>query len=342
MRLPHHNAHPGARVTAHCFSKGRPRSRMNPADASRTALATSMMRSVHSRADPAPLLDDPWGERLVPESVQLAIRQRAVERMGLEPGAKTPTSPDAALVQYLRANPAYPGVIVRSRYTEDALQAAAAHGITQYVLIGAGFDSFACRRPAWADRLSICEVDHPATQSLKLRRLAECGVPSSDSVHYVAADLSQEGLEAALSRSPFQCNQPAFFSWLGVTVYLSRAANLTTLRAIGSCSAPGSELVFSYSDQAVFDPAFVGTESFRALWNRVSAIGEAFLSGFDPKTLGDELWGAGLELLEDLDGAQAIARYDRAGANHFRSAPHSHIAHARVTGARSLPAHSPR
>jgi methyltransferase (TIGR00027 family) len=83
-------------------------------------------------------------------------------------------------------------------------------------------------------------VDHPATQQLKRERLRHCGIAESDDVHFVAADLSEETLQSALARSSFDPAQPAFFSWLGVTVYLTREANLATLRAIATVRRRGA------------------------------------------------------------------------------------------------------
>src|ERR1700727_1567626 len=101
--------------------------------ASRTALATSLMRAAHTRLDPHPLIDDPWGDRLVPESVKRFV-----------------TSAGESLDESLRRNASYANVIMRTRFAEDALQTAVAKGVSQYVLIGAGFDSFSLRRPACA------------------------------------------------------------------------------------------------------------------------------------------------------------------------------------------------
>ena len=304
---------------------------MNPSKASQTALATSLMRALHTRSDPAPLLDDPWGDRLVPETVRAGLRERAMAR--LEPAQRAEAAPDKVLDAAIRANAAYADVILRSRYTEDMLKAAVERGVTQYVLIGAGFDSFLCRRPAWAENLKIYEVDHPATQQLKRQQLQQCDVPESDAVHFVAADLSEETLQSALSRSSFQPTQPTFFSWLGVTVYLTREANLATLRAIASIAPAGSELVFTYVDEAVLQPGHVGTEAFNKLRSDVSSVGESFLSGFDPATLGPLLLETGLLLLEDLGGNQAVARYDAAGVHGLRWAGAGHLAHARVVSA---------
>src|SRR5258708_6496810 len=144
--------------------------------ASITALATSLMRAIHTRLDPDPLIVDPWGDRLVPESIREAFCLSALAKMDAEARAQALASPDSIVDVALRASAAYANVITRTRYTEDALCAAVAKGIRQYVMIGAGFDSFALRRPAFAADMQVYEIDHPATQGLKRQRLKECGL----------------------------------------------------------------------------------------------------------------------------------------------------------------------
>lgn len=278
--------------------------------ASRTALATSLMRAAHTRLDPYPLIDDAWGDRLVPESVKRAL-----------------ASSNAILDESLMRSRSYPNVVMRTRYAEDALQAAVASGVRQYVLIGAGFDSFSLRLPKFAANLQIFEIDFPATQKLKLERIGACGITLPDNVHFITADLSQVSVAAALARSPFETNRLSFFSWLGVTMYLTREANLATLRSIASCSPAGSEVVFTYLDERVFQAQ---SESFRELEQRVAAAGEPFLSGFDPGELGSNLAACGLDLAEDLNARESAARYDRDGAHEPGQSTFSHIALARV------------
>jgi methyltransferase (TIGR00027 family) len=218
-------------------------------------------------------------------------------------------------------------VITRSRYAEDALEAAMARGVRQYVLIGAGFDSYCLRRPKSAEHLEIFEIDHPATQSLKTQRIRACGVSLPDSVHFLAADLAKQSLAEALASSAFDSLKQSFFSWLGVTMYLTKAANLATLRAIAACSAPGSELVFTYMDAARLRAPSPALESMQ---RRLTAKGEPFLSGFDPHTLAAEISPCGLELLEDLSGREALERYDRAHDASLARPSSSHVALARV------------
>jgi O-methyltransferase involved in polyketide biosynthesis len=124
---------------------------------SRTALATSLTRALHSRVDASPLLDDPWGDQLVTESERERMTQRILARMDSNARARALLGPDSVLDQFLLANAAFSGVVIRSRYAEDALRDATIRGVRQYVLIAAGFDSFALRRPAFSDALAIFE-----------------------------------------------------------------------------------------------------------------------------------------------------------------------------------------
>ena len=310
---------------------------MEASTPSRTALVTALMRSLHTRADPQPILNDPWGERLVPAQVREAIAQRARAARSPEQRAGTDETPASLLVDdWLRANPAYANVITRSRYAEDALHAAVARGVRQYVLVGAGFDSYALRMPEEAQALRVFEIDHPATQSLKLRRLDELGVPRPPAARFLAADLGEESIGQVLARSDFDRAAPAFFTWLGVTMYLPRAANLASLRAMAECGAAGSELVFTYTDQEVFDraddPRFA---RFAEMQRSVSALGEPYLSGFHPAALREDLQRVGFALLEDLDGAALLRRCDPEGRNGLRAGTNSHIAHARVDRAQA-------
>lgn len=296
---------------------------------SRTALVTSLMRALHSRRDPVPLLDDPWGDRLVPQSERDGICQRILARMDPQRRAAALRAPNSILDDFLLANVSYPGVVIRSRYAEDALREATNRGIRQYVLIGAGFDSFALRRPAFSETLEIFEIDHPATQAFKLQRIRDCGISLAPSVHFVSADLAKQDLATALARSSFRKHEPAFFSWLGVTIYLTREANLATLRAVANAGARGSELVFTYVDQIEFSSG--GSRSpDNADARAVATLGEPYLSGFDPNEIANDLMHVGLELIEDLDGPKMSERYARTGTNALRPSGSMHIARARV------------
>jgi methyltransferase (TIGR00027 family) len=303
---------------------------VNDGGSSGTALSAALMRAVHTRLDRPRLIDDPWGDTLVSPADKAALCQRVLH--GADPQTRqrleTLGSPQAVIDVVLRRHPTYGGVIVRSRYAEDALEAAVVRGARQYVLIGAGFDSFIVRQPAFARNLDVFEIDHPASQAMKRHRLEECGVAILPNVRFVPADLSREPLASVLARCGFSRAVPAFFSWLGVTIYLTRDANLATLRGIATSSAPGSEVVFTYIDQRALEGGRSATfEDMRA--NR-AALGEPWVSGFDPATLADELRGLGLELVEDLGGLQLRERYCAGRTDGLAPGMTGHVARARV------------
>jgi methyltransferase (TIGR00027 family) len=258
------------------------------------------------------------------------MTQRILARMDSDARARALLAPDSVLDQFLLTNAAFSGVVIRSRYTEDALREATIGGLRQYVLIGAGFDSFALRRPTFSDALEIFEIDHPATQTMKIQRIRECGISLPQSVHFIAADLAKEDLVTVLAR---RTDEAAFFSWLGVTAYLTREANLTTLRAVATSSAQGSELVFTYVDQIEFTPDRSSPHNENA--QVVAAMGEPYVSGFDPDEIADVLTCVGLELIEDLDGKAMWERYGGASATILQPPASLHIARARVGKGRS-------
>jgi len=175
-------------------------------------------------------------------------------------------------------------VTCRSRYTEDALARALTRGVTQYVILGAGLDTFAYRS-GLAGRLRVFEVDHPATQDWKRRALAAAAVTVPESVSFVAADLAVDSLAGSLAAAGFSAAAPAVVSWLGVTMYLTREAITQTLSAIAGFAA-GTELIADYmlpEDMRDEPGALYG-----ALVAQASAEwGEPWLSVFAPDELSE-------------------------------------------------------
>ena len=179
------------------------------------------------------------------------------------------------LARYVRA-----AAVARSRFAEEELAIAVQRGTRQCVILGAGMDTFAYRNPH--PQLRVFEVDHPTTQASKREQLGRAGIGLPQALTFVPADLETQGLGEALQLAGFDADAPAFFSWLGVTMYLTREANLASLRSIASSAAVGSELVFTYVDQEAFESnALTDT----ALGRTVASVGEPFLSGFNPNTL---------------------------------------------------------
>ncbi len=185
----------------------------------------------------------------------------------------------------------------RSRYTENRLAEAAGRGMAQYVILGAGLDSFAYRS-SLAGQLRVFEVDHPATQAWKRERLAAAHIAVPSGVTFVAVDFRIDSLADRLIDMGFERSQPAFVSWLGVTQYLTREAIGTTLDVV--CGfAPGTELVMEYVvPDAMRDASGGALADF--FMPRTAAFGEPWLTFFTPTEVGELLAARGLAVVEDV------------------------------------------
>jgi methyltransferase (TIGR00027 family) len=193
----------------------------------------------------------------------------------------------------------------RSRFAEDELARAVAHGVRQYVVLGAGLDTFAYRNPH--SGLRVFEVDHPATQAWKRERLEAAGIAIPTSLTFAPIDFERRTLADGLGQSGFNGSAAAFFSWLGVTPYLTREACMVTLSFIAKMPA-GSGVVFDFA----VDPALLNAgqrQALEALSQRVARYGEPFQLFFDPEKLQDELKGMGFRRTEFLQGKELNARY---------------------------------
>ena len=192
-------------------------------------------------------------------------------------------------------------VLARSHHAEARLQAA---GLSQYVIVGAGLDSFHWRRPAWAKKLTVFELDHPATQAMKRARCAASALLGEP--QWVACNFERESAADALRRSAFDTTQPTFFAWLGVTHYLKPAATRATLSALAEVAAPGSELVFDYS----VPPSQIGLGDWplaAGLGVLTALLGEPLVGGIKPDTLATWARETGWTVIDDLAGPAAGA-----------------------------------
>jgi len=200
-------------------------------------------------------------------------------------------------------------LVARSRYAEDLLAAAVTRGVRQYVLLGAGLDTFGYRSPHTGVR--VFEVDHPATQQWKRERLAQNEIFVPDMVTYVAVDFEpgqkreRERLPMKLREAGFDAGVPTLFAWLGVVPYLTLGAFRETVGMISACAA-GSGVVFDYSQPRAVLPLREQLEhdSLRA---RVALAGEPLQLFFTPEEVRAEL--AGFQGLEDLGAGELNARY---------------------------------
>ena len=196
---------------------------------------------------------------------------------------------------------------VRARFTEDIVEQAAASGVSQYVILGAGLDSFAYRRDDLLGRLRVFEVDHPATQSWKRRRLAGLGVGLPARLVFAPVDFERQTLREGLERAGFDFGLPTIFSWIGVTMYLTLDAIHATLATVARCGT-GSRLVLTYNQPPA---ALTGaTAQIAATFAGLAAeLGEPFVSRFTPAEIARLLHGHGFGDITDFGPDEARAAY---------------------------------
>lgn len=237
---------------------------MQQGRSSETAYRAARARAVHQVVDTPRVFDDPMAQHLLRPRDALALQR------GPAPGGRVARGLRMALA-------------VRSRMAEDALHEAVRSGVRQYVVLGAGFDTFALRNPHSPGALRVFEVDHPATQAAKREQLARCGLPLPQALSFVPVDFGAQSLAGQLEAAGFNRAQPAFFALLGVSMYLEPGALEQTLGFIASC-AGGSEVVFDY----VVTPASLPWRDRLALYLvafRCARLGEPWRSFLDPATL---------------------------------------------------------
>ena len=273
---------------------------MEKGKSSATSLGVASLRAAHQLIDGEPrLLHDPVILRLLGPSFE--------ERVWQGPDAfRAPVSAG------LRSH-----VLLRSRYAEDCLAEAYQRGVRQYVLLGAGLDTYAWRQAPGLEELRIFEVDHPATQEQKRRLLDKAGVSTPGNLFFTPADLESISIREALSGQPFDPARPCFISWLGVMVYLSMEAIDAVLDWMMTLAA-GSEMVFTFTQKKDHQP----------FASHAAAAGEPWRTYFSPEELREKLLHRGFSSVRVLEPQEAREKYYAGRTDGLP--PPSHASIARV------------
>jgi methyltransferase (TIGR00027 family) len=228
---------------------------------SRTALLSAAARSLHLEELPPRVLDDDLALQLGGDEAR-ALRTTL---QGL---------PAEVVLAFSR------WTCVRARVPEDLVQSLFHEGVRQYVILGAGLDSFAYRRRDLVDRLRVFEVDHPASQRWKRERLGTLGVDLPVNLVFAPVDFEREALRDGLEAAAFDFEAPAVFSWLGVTMYLTLDAIRATLTTLAACQ-PRTRVVLTY-DLPRSELGELGRASATLLREIVAGMGEPMISFFTP------------------------------------------------------------
>jgi len=263
---------------------------MREREPSRTAFAAAAHRAAHQVLEGGRIFADPLAGRILGPAAQAAA-------------VATSAHPSTRGMRLF--------IAARSQVAEAALRAGVeTRGVSQLVLLGAGLDTFAYRNPC-GEGLKVFEVDHPETQAWKRRRLAEAGIAIPPALAFAPVDFERDELLAALQAAGFDPGRRSFFTWLGVAPYLTREAIGATLALIGGLPG-GGEVVFDYSDP-VETLVAEARDAHLQRASRVAALGEPFLTYFDPAELHAELARLGFEQIDDLGPRALVERHMRPG-----------------------------
>jgi methyltransferase (TIGR00027 family) len=274
-----------------------------------TAQRVALRRATHQLLDNPRVFEDPLAIAVIGDEAAEKLK------LGLE---RLETASSRQIRAFMAA---------RSRYAEDELTAAIERGATQYVVLGAGLDTYAYRNAY--SQLRVFEVDHPATQAWKRTRLDAAKIATPSSLTFVPTDFEEQTLGSALQSSGFQSDEVSFFSWLGVTPYRTAEGAMATLAFIGSMPV-GSGVVFDYAVECS-SLGFAEEIAMDALASRVARAGEPFRLFIDPLALAGMLRAAGFHMIEDLGPAAIDEMYFDGRADGLRiSAGLAHLVNARV------------
>ena len=265
---------------------------MQPSRPSRTALAVAVRRAAHQLLDSPVVFDDPLAVSILgPEGRTRLLAEPAKHRERVSVA--------------LRAF-----VVARARVAEEALARAVDLGVSQFVVLGAGLDTFAYRNPY--DTVRVFEVDHPATQEWKRGLLSAAGIAVPASMTFAPVDFEHQTLADGLTAAGMNLKAPTLFSWLGVTMYLTADAFSSTLEFIASRAA-GIGVVFDYA-VARESLGWMERLALSMLEKRVAAAGEPFRTSFSPATVRQHLLRVGFATIDDIAAGDLNARYfaDRA------------------------------
>jgi methyltransferase (TIGR00027 family) len=262
---------------------------MLPGQPSRTLLRSAIRRAAHQLLDDPIIFYDPVVVELIPE----ASEQRIVASLD-DHGA-----PEPKLFRYLFA--------MRSRFAEDRLAQAAARGVRQYVMVGAGLDTFPWRQPDFAKNMQIFAADYPASLAWAQQRFRERGLAAPSNLTFVPVDLEERRLGEQLVACGFERGTTSFCSVLGVTQYLSDES-IDALLTFASLLKVSSEIVFSFSPP---DDELIGDDLSGAIHSvaRTATLGEPWKSRLRPSELVERLSSLGFSEVFHLTPALAQQRY---------------------------------
>lgn len=260
---------------------------------STTAQLAAAHRAYHLMADHPPVFEDTAAAWLLGPPLNTILRAAPLRWLFWRP-------------LIARVRPVSTFVVVRSRYAEDTLEGCMREGCRQYVILGAGLDSWALRHRE--TEVAVFELDHPATQQWKETRIRSHLGALPPHLVLVPIDFERESIADVLPGHGFDPAASAFVSWLGTICYLTQGAIEATFTALAQVCAPGSRIVFDYFEpKSMMSPSDL--QLFETLHEGGARRGEPIRTLLDREGMRDILRAAGFDVVEDLAAADIRQRY---------------------------------
>ena len=274
--------------------------------ASMTALMSAFVRAYHFKTSDFPVFSDSIAEKLISSEEYSAMAGNILGGIDFfAPEMKGKLSSEDIL-EYIVSSELAPTPLSRAIYCEECLDMAVKTGTRQYVILGAGYDTFAFRNREFISNYPVFETDHPLTQEDKLKRIDCAGLTVPENLKLVPVDFSTDDLGEKLISAGFDRTKPTLFSWLGVSYYLSEEEICRTLSALAELSAEGSSVIFDFGGEGLFDSSDRRENNMLAM---AMAAGEPMKSCFSNEKLSLLLNKYGFYIYELLDPKDIGERY---------------------------------
>ncbi len=259
-----------------------------------TAEGAVMGRAAHALHAESPILDDTWAVVLLSPASQALVREPEYAAKPID-------------WEGFDAAPLFALNVGNLRYAEDEVERCVRAGVEQYVILGAGFDTFALRRGDLCDRLRVYEVDHPDVQALKRERIERADATPDAMPTFVPVDFESTSLTDGLGATAFDPKRRSVFSWMNTIPYLSESATEATLREVVALTAPASRIVLNYSCNVPLTDDQLAYQ--QTLQGKVSQSGEPLQSRWKPEAFEALLDDVGFAIIEHATEQDLYTRY---------------------------------
>ncbi|MCO7126507.1 class I SAM-dependent methyltransferase [Sporolactobacillus shoreicorticis] len=293
-----------------------------------TALVSAFSRAYHSQYDHPKVFDDSVAAQLITAEEFDQIKKNMIQGISFfnkKVAVQLANQPDE-LLKWITQVQLSPTPLARAAFCEQILFHEIDLGTTQYVILGAGLDTFCFRHPEVSRSLQVFEVDHPATQTFKKKRLAESHLTIPDHLHFVPMDFTREFSEQKLVGNEFE-NRRTFFSLLGVTYYLSKKEIAQLIKNLFALVPSGSSIVFDHADEALFETKG-RSNRVENMVKMAAGSGEPMKSCFPFTELEHLLENAGLLVYEHLSPDEINERYYNERHDYLSAFETIHYVHA--------------